>query len=152
MKCSGLGFPRASIQYSADKLKGTNEILSGDGEGYSRKPAWLDIETQCGCDHCAEQFERSLSGGEGVTLGHPKIQKDLPISSSDFGSLWVASPSLVALLTELIGQSPNLGRSSKMPLHLICPGCGPSSSMKEPSSVPVTVASYTGLQEPYLRP
>lgn len=53
----------------------------------------------------------------GVTLELPKIQEDLPISSSDVGSLWVTSPSLLALLTELIGQSPNLGHSFKC--HLI---------------------------------
>lgn len=108
VKCSGLGFPGAGIQHSADKaqmrsfqvlLRATIGSLRGWSVGVTTVPcSWEDPSV-------------------GVTLELPKIQEDLPISSSDVGSLWMTSPSLVALLTELIGQSPNLGHSSKC--HLI---------------------------------
>ena len=57
------------------------------------------------------------SVGGGVTLGHPKIQEDLPISSSDVGSYPIAEA-----IREILPQPS--GRRKPIPnvvcTHMIC--------------------------------
>lgn len=69
----GAGLSRG--QYSTFSRQRTNEILSGAREGYGRRPAWLETETERGCDHCVVQLEESLRG---VTLELPKSRKTCP--------------------------------------------------------------------------